>query len=191
MGYLRVQHLVPFVVFLSVAAGAAAPQSPGAAGKNDNVPSAFTFQVTEATVTRARQMVWTGMKFDDKSGAVSLTASPMRPKVGRVFVLLKLAVRNDGAHTDKVVYEDLVIKGKDGQRIRPLVLLESKPVPIYTANATAGREVAPNASDTDELLLDVPRNPGVLTLQYRSLSVVPIEVSPGSRSNKPAQPGLR
>jgi len=180
MSYLHVQDLCAVVVFLLLAAGPAEPQGPGVAAKNDGVAGAFTFQVTEATVTRASQEVLTGIKLD-QTGTLSAVASLMQPKVGRVFVLLKVAVRNDGAHTDRVVYKDLVIKDKDG-RVHYLVLLKSDEMhpPMYATNATASREVAPNASDTEEFLLDAPMTwwpswPS-FSLQYRSLSVVPIEV---------------
>jgi hypothetical protein len=50
-------------------------------------------------------------------------------------------------------------------------------VPMYTDGATASGEVAPNASKTEDLLLDAPSNFGAMALQYGSLPAVPIGVS--------------
>ena len=120
------------------------------------------------------------MKFDEKTGGMELVASKMQPKAGRVFVVVKVAVRNDGTHADKLTYKDLTIKGKDGQPIHYLVLVDANPGRMYTSNATAGREMAPHASDTDEFLLDAPNNPGAMVPRYRSLPAVPIAVgTPG------------
>jgi hypothetical protein len=180
MSRLRVQNLGAAVVFLLSAAGPAKPQSPGPAARNGGTASAFTFRVTQATVTRASQNILSGLKLDPNTGGFSLLRSLVEPKNGRVFVLLKVVVRNDGAHADRVAYKNLVIRGENRQPI-PYMVLVSDPqqmsVPMYTDGATASGEVAPNASKTEDLLLDAPSNFGAMALQYGSLPAVPIGVS--------------
>ena len=82
--------------------GPAAAQSPGAAGENGNASSALTFHLTEATVTRAGQKVFTGVQIDPGTGNLSFITSVLKLQAGREFVILKIAVHNGGAQTDRV-----------------------------------------------------------------------------------------
>ena len=181
MKHISVRSLAVVATFAALASAAAATDSPASGARNAGGAGLFTFTVARAVVSTASQKVWTGIKVDNKTGDISFVASPVRPKAGRVYVLLKVTARNDGPAKDKVVYKDLVLKGKDGQTVRYLVYLDDKSFPMYTSAATTGRETEPNASDTMDLLLDVPANPGAMTLQYRSLPAVPISIANSGR----------
>jgi hypothetical protein len=187
MNHLRLRDLGAVVILLLSAAGPAKPQNPGAAAEKDGIASAFTFRVTAATVTREGQNFLSGVKLDSQTGTFSILTSLLEPKDGRVFVLLKVTVRNDGVHTDRVVSRDLVIRA-DGQPIPYKVLVDKFPtddpqrssVPMYI-DFTATRDLAPSASQAEDLLLSVPSGLRAMTLQYRSLPAIPIDVVVPSR----------
>jgi len=163
--------------------GPAAPQSPGAAAENGSANSALTFHLTEAKVTRAGgQKVFTGLKIDPVTGNLSLIFSVAEPQAGHEFVLLKIAVHNNGAQTDRVVYHDLVIKGQDGKPIDYLVQVDvssdpSKPDLVYSPGVTMDHEIKPQGNDSINLLLNAPINHGNLRLQYRSQPVVWVDLA--------------
>jgi hypothetical protein len=165
--------------------GPAAPQSPGAAAENGNPNGALTFHLTEATVTKASQKVFTGLKIDPVTGNLSLIFLTAEPKAGHEFVLLKIAVHNNGAQTDRVVYQDLAIKGADGKPIDYLVQVNMSSDPsksdlVYSPGVTMDHEIKPQGNDSINLMLNAPISHGNLRLQYRSQPAVWVDLgTPG------------
>ena len=162
--------------------GPAAPQSPGAAAENGNASSALTFHLTEATVTRAGQKVFTGVQIDPGTGNLSFITSVLEPQAGREFVILKIAVHNGGAQTDRVVYHDLAIKGADGKPIDYMAQLNMSSDPsktdlVYSSAVTMDREIKPQGNDSINLLLNAPISHGNLKLQYRSQPAVWVDLA--------------
>jgi hypothetical protein len=158
-------------------AGPAMPQAAGPASQGSPAGE-FAFRIASAVQTAAAQRVMTGVKMDEKTGDISFVVSSMTPKPGRTFVLLKIVIRNSGGAPAKVAYKDLILKNTEGKPVQYLVLVKpDSGSPMYVTGAVSGKEMAPNETDTVELLLDVPRNSGPLAFQYKSQAAVPIAVT--------------